>query len=319
MNIFKRLFSKKEKNYTKEDIALEVSKYLFEQKQNETYKTSIQLRLVNEKPSRSCTVDTIEKFIAKKNTIEGIIRYELLIRWISEDSSKMNMIQTKIDLVNNSINIKYENNENIDFTESKVNEIKNIIQSMGITPTIEEKIKEEPKFELISLGILGEYNIYDINYETTDSITKEQEYKKIKEIITNLKNNINKINNSLFYEIHSNLDCVVANLWEDESFNKIIDVTKLPQEFSNLSNEDKHKTLFDFNENVTKENIIQITKLEKPFWNIENIKSDLIIKNVKIEEQYNKLIIEFNGILNCFIAYVEIDTNNYEITNFDPS
>lgn len=319
MNIFKNLFKKENKSYTNEDIALEISKYLFTQEKNEKYKTSIQLRLVNEKSSKSCTVDSIEKFIERKNTIEGIIRYELLIRWISEDASKTNMIQTKIDLINNIISIKYENNENLDFIVTKVIEIKNIIQNMGITPNIEEKIKEEPKIELISLGILGEYNIYDINYETPNNITKEQEYQKIKEVMEGFKNNINQINNSLFYEIHSSLDCVVANLWEDKSFNKIIEIDKLPQEFNELSSEEKHKILFNFSENITKENIIEITNKEKSFWNIDNIKNDLIIKNVKIEEEYNNLIIEFSGILNCFIAYVEIDTNNYKITNFDPS
>lgn len=319
MNIFKKIFSKKEKNYTKDDIALEIIKYITNEPQTNMYKTSIQLRLVNEKPSKSCTVDSMEKFLERKNTIEGIISYELLIRWISENTSKTNMIQTKINLKNDIINIKYENNEKLDFMITKVNEIKNIIQNMGVTPTIEEKIKEEPKVELVSLGILGDYNIYDIEYETINQITKEQEYNKIKEVMEGFAKNIEKINNGLFYEIYSNLDCVVAPLWEDESFNKIINIEKLPQEFSEISEEEKHKILFDFNSEINKNNIIEITKIEKPFWNIENIKNDLIIKYVKIEEEYNEIIIEFNGILNCFIAYIEIDTNNYEITNFDPS
>lgn len=318
MNFLKNLFKKEIKSYTNKDIAIEISKYLLEQTKLTSYKTSIQLRLVNERASKSCTVDTLEKFIDKLNTIDGVIKYELLIRWINEDILKTNMIQTKIDLINNNIIIKYENNENLDFILIKVNEIKSIIENMGISPLIEEKIKKEPKVELISLGLLGEYNIYDINFKSIDNVTKEIEYKKKKDILRNLNDNINKINNNLFYEIHSNLECVVDNLWEDESFGKVIHLNKLPNEFNDATDEDKHKILFDYKEDITKENIIEKTKIEKPFWNIENIKNDLIIKNVIIEEEYNKIIIEFEGILNSFIAYVEINYNNYEITNFDP-
>ena len=183
MNILKKIFSKKDKTYTKEDITSEIIKYLFNLPEIDRYKKTIQLRLVNEKPSKSCTVDSIEKFQERKNTIEGIISYELLIRWISENTSKTNMIQTKIDLINDKINIKYENNENLDFIISKVNEIKSLVQNMGKTPSIEEKIKEEPKTELISLGILGDYNIYNIDYESKNKISKEEQYNKIKEII----------------------------------------------------------------------------------------------------------------------------------------
>lgn len=319
MGLFDKIFKKEEKEYTNHDIVLEIINYLSNQITDNTYKVNLQLRIVNEKPSRSCTITDIDKFKERMNTIDGTVSYELLIRWITDNPSNMNMIQTKIDLMSNNVTIKYENNDNLNFINTKVDEIKKIIENMKVIPTIEEKIKVEPKVELISLGILGNYDIYEIEYKTNQEITKEQEYQKIKEVINGFTNNIDKINNNLFYEIHSNLDCVVGNLWEEESFSKIIDIDKLPQEYENATDEEKHAILFDFSKEITKDNIIEITNQEKPFWNINNIKNDLRIKNVIIEEEYNKLMIEFDGILNSFIAYLEIDySNNYEITNFDP-
>ena len=120
----------------------------------------------------------LNKFLNKIDFIDDVIRYELLIRFISEDVSKMNLIQIKIDLVNDSIIIKYENNEKLSFILENVNLLKDKIFSMGFVSVVEEKLIKEEKSETISLGILGEYDLYNINY-VSDNDDKEK-YNKIK-------------------------------------------------------------------------------------------------------------------------------------------
>ena len=168
--------------------------------------------------------------------------------------------------------------------------------------------------EKIYLGILGEYPIEDVECDA-DFDSDEEYYGFIRDTFAKYSENMERLDDTLLYNMYKALYDCEYTLWEKEEFKKIIDEDKLPDGFWNMSEEEKTKVLygFEFDENDAKEKITN----HLPFINLLKLKDDLEIHNVTIEQDYGEIYIEFFGICNFFTAMVTVDyENGFEVKAF---
>ena len=202
---------------------------------------------------------------------------------------------------------------------------KNNVTPKNIESLIEEKSKkiakiniverDKPKREFADFGILGEFELNDIQYKTNKKLTEEQKQIEKLKILNGYKENLEEINKKIFSNIIYHLECTDYNIWEYDSFDKIINKEKLPDNFNSLSNEQKRKILY-FVDYEFGDKIQEI----KTVWNINNLKDDITITNIVIDANYKHIDIEFNGVCDFFVAYISINyAEDYQIKQFDPS
>lgn len=170
----------------------------------------------------------------------------------------------------------------------------------------------------IDLGILGKYEIEDVVCEK--EFDSDEEYDAfIKKLFDDYKNNIVHIDNDILFEIYSHLQCCGYPLWEFQgNFKRIVDEEKLPNDFWEITDDEKEEVLYGFEFN--KDNILENIKNNIPFFNVEKLKNDIKITNVNIDGELDNIYIEFEGICNCFYAMIEMNYgNNFKIIDFHAS
>ena len=172
---------------------------------------------------------------------------------------------------------------------------------------------------MVDFGILGFFNYKYIEYQTNSELSNEEYDKKIRSVLDKYHNNIELVNKRIFYNLHEQMSMTDVAIWDDESFNKIFNVELLPNNFNLLSHEEKNDLFYLFDK-LDENELWDKIQLEKPFWNLSKLKDDIRITCVVINEEFESISIEFNGVCNFFVAIVEMKyNNNFEITNFDPS
>lgn len=171
--------------------------------------------------------------------------------------------------------------------------------------------------EMLDLGVLGQYPIKYVGCEC--GIESDDEYYEfIRKFFETYTENIEKINDSIIYEIYDALTACGYPLWEEEEFRKIISEEELPVGFYNMSDEVKNKIFYGFD--YTKENLKQKLKENIPFLKIEKLKDDISVTNVVIKLEYKELYIEFFGLCSFFTAMITLKyEDNFEVSEFSPS
>ncbi len=168
--------------------------------------------------------------------------------------------------------------------------------------------------EIINLGILGDYSLEDVVCDS-DFDTDEEYFTFIRDVLKKYNDNIELIDRKLLYRIYNELSACGFPIWEEDNFDKIIDEDKLPKGFNSMSDEEKKKLFYDFE--ITEDNIKDAILNNIPFFNIGKLKNDIRVHNVNINEKYNEISIEFDGICDFFSAMVTFKyDDSFRISEF---
>ena len=171
--------------------------------------------------------------------------------------------------------------------------------------------------EEVNLGILGKYSLEDVVCDS-DFDSDEEYFNFIKEVLNLYNDNIELIDRRLLFRMYDELSACEFPIWNEDGFNKMIDEDKLPENFQNMTDEEKSSLFYDFE--INEDNIEEALSNNVPFINIDKLKDDIIIRNVNIHKDYNKISIEFDGICDFFCAMVTFKyDDDFRISEFHAS
>lgn len=169
----------------------------------------------------------------------------------------------------------------------------------------------------VNLGILGKYPLEYVGCDS-DFDSDEEYFEFIKEILKLYNDNIELANRKLLFAMYDALSACGFPLWKENEFKKIIDEDKLPENFQNMTDEEKSKLFYDFE--INEDNIKEALSNNVPFINIDKLKYDINVHNVNIDKEYKEISIEFFGICNFFCAMVTFKyDDNFKISDFHVS
>ena len=317
-----------EKFNERDKLAIEVAKSLYDLykslEKDKKQKIYFILRIKDMDISKSCRIEDIEQFIQKIKEKSTIVGFELSTSWVNgndiiEEYNDKNKITVKISNEDTVI-IDYQCEIPDVMFDDTLKNIENIIKDTSKKIAKLNIVKRhKPKREMVDFGILGKYQLNYIGYETEEEITEEQVETEKRKIMSDYNKHLDEINKKIFYEIYDQLSNTDYKIWEDEAFEKIINKEKLPNSFNDLSDEQKREILY-LNDEYTYLELWEKIQETKSFWNLNNIKDDVVITNVMIDADRRNISIEFNGICNSFVAYIRLSyDNNYEIEEFNPN
>lgn len=168
--------------------------------------------------------------------------------------------------------------------------------------------------EEINLGILGNYPLENVVCDS-DFDSDEEYFAYIKEVLKKYNDNIELIDRKLLYRMYNELSDCEFYLWDESDFNKIIDEDKLPENFYNMSDEEKLALFYDYE--INEDNIKEVLSSNVPFFNIDKLKDDIRVHNVNIRKEYNEISIEFDGVCDFFAAMIVFKyDDNFRISEF---
>lgn len=171
--------------------------------------------------------------------------------------------------------------------------------------------------EEVNLGILGNYSLEDVVCDSDFDSDKEY-FDFIKDVLKKYNDNIELVDRKLLYRMYDELSACGFPIWEESDFNKIIDEDKLPENFSNMSEEEKSNLFYGFE--INEDNIKDALSSNVPFFNIDKLKDDIRVRNVNIKKEYNEISIEFDGVCDFFVAMVVFKyDDNFRIREFHAS
>lgn len=169
----------------------------------------------------------------------------------------------------------------------------------------------------VSLGILGKYSLKDVGCDS-DFDSDEEYFEFVKKILKLYNDNIELTNRRLLFRMYDALSSCRFPLWKENGFKKIIDEDKLPENFQNMTDEEKSKLFYGFE--INEDNIKEALSNNVPFINIDKLKYDIVVQNVNISKKFNEISIEFDGICNFFYAMVTFKyDDNFKISDFHVS
>ncbi len=317
-----------DEEYSMNDVAIEIAgiiKSLYNTMKHENKRAYLRFRILDEKASKNATVEDYDVFLYRVNNKPTNIGYEISTAWIageepSHDYNDIDRIVVKISkekLV--KVNFQYEKDYDLfirvkdmilDKLQNKFQvevELKNVERIKPVKATFLETKDTSKK---VSFGILGEYN-----YDYVETIP---ETANLDDLVNSLNKNMITFNQQVFHAIHSDLVATAVNIWDDEDFNKFIDVPKLPNDFFELP-EDAQREILYCDDTLDYKTLWQEIN-NKSFWNLSNISKTIEITNVIFDTTSKTITIEFNGFCGVYTALIEIEyENNYTVSNFDPA
>lgn len=306
----------------RDNLAIEVAKALhtlyesLEKKENK--KLYYMLRIIDKEIAKSCGIEDIKLFIKKIRSSKTIKSYELSTACINTNDDK-DKITVKIS-DENIVEIDYQSEIRDANFEETLRNIENIIKvNTNKISKINIIKSDKHQIENVDFGILGNYQLHRIEYKTNAKLSKSEIENEKRKIINDYNKNLDEINKKIFYKIYDELKMTDYNLWEHETFEKIINRAMLPKDFDDLDEKQKRDILY-FKDNYNYQELWKKINEEKMFWNLDNIKNDVVITNVIIDADYKNICMEFYGICDFFVAYIELNyEKNYTIEQFDPS
>ena len=171
--------------------------------------------------------------------------------------------------------------------------------------------------EEVNLGVLGSFPLEDVICDS-DFDSDDEFFDFIKHILQLFNDNIELIDRRLLFRMYDVLSSCRFAFWEKDGFNKIIDDSKLPENFQNMSNEEKSKIFYGFE--INEDNIKEALSSNVPFICIDKLKNDIRVHNVTINKDFSEISIEFEGICDFFNAMVTFKyDDNFRISEFHAS
>lgn len=169
----------------------------------------------------------------------------------------------------------------------------------------------------VSLGILGKYPLEDVVCDS-DFDSDDEYFEFVKNILNLYNDNIELVNRKLLFKMYDALSACSFPIWKENEFKKIIDEDKLPENFQNMTDEEKSKLFYGFE--IKEDNIKETLSDNVPFINIDKLKYDIVVRNVNINKNFKEISIEFDGICNFFYAMVTFKyDDNFKISDFHVS
>ena len=92
--------------------------------------------------------------------------------------------------------------------------------------------------EEVNLGVLGSFPLEDVICDS-DFDSDDEFFDFIKHILQLFNDNIELIDRRLLFRMYDVLSSCRFAFWEKDGFNKIIDDSKLPENFQNMPNEEQ--------------------------------------------------------------------------------
>lgn len=155
----------------------------------------------------------------------------------------------------------------------------------------------------INLGVIEKIDILHNMYIETDNKVDEEEISiKIIEIFNKIKDNIEKLNNYITYNLFKYLKEMEYDIWNDSIFNKNINFTLIPENYISLSNNEKNNIFYSLE--VNESNAYTIIQNEMPFLNFVCKCSD-----VRLDIDRNIIRITLNWTPNDVNYIISFDDN----------
>lgn len=312
---------------SKDEIAIDISTILYElynklnnNKENDE-KIYFSPSIKDVSILKNCTPDTVEmlkKIISERDSIVKYVLSTSVVKGIDVEEEYNN--KNKITVIisdEDIITLKYQ----YEFVEEKFNETLQIIKKY-LSEQTDKIVKEElikrdkPIREQLYFGILGNYQLNYINYYDEEGYTREQINKKIKNIMKKFKENIDSINNKIFMKIY-NIDLLGEPIWEEDFFEQIINQDKLPDNFNDLSEEEKSDVLYEISK-LDEKDFENISNNNLKLFNFKEIEKTAKIYNVTIEPEYKKMSIEFHFLNEYMSPMIVLNYNkDFEIQDYE--
>ena len=315
-----------EKDGTVENCIFKVAEILYELYLNlidrgQNYKLYYRPAIKCQNPAHNCGPGTFDSFKEQCFKKDDIFNFTLSTSCIigEDEENEYNdwcKIAVVFDMNKDVIEIHYLKEFKNELFDETINKIKDTLK--GQKTKFNNKKRKKTIREKIDIGVLGEYYLND--FQTKEYFDNKDGYNRFfKRVMKNYAKNINLINNKIIYEIYDELHATRFPLWKYDEFYKIIDEDKLPNDFENMTDEEKSNLIykkFDYNE----KNVIEKLKENVPFFNVDKFKNDILITNITIDKKPKEIAIDFKGISDFFVAAIILDYGKkYEIIEFSAS
>ena len=284
----------------RDQIAIEITTILFnlysklKENKKENEKVYFSPSIKDKDILKNCTPESVEFFKKVVEERDSIVKFVLSTSVVQgldveeeyNDKNKITVIISDDEM----IKVKYQNefvNEEFDTNDTD--------------KTLNEELIErnKPVREQVNFGILGNYQLSRINYYDDNGYTNEEIDKKIKNIMKKFNENIDNINNQIFMKLY-NVDLVGEPIWDEDFFEEIVYKDKLPENFDDLSEEEKIEVLYKIDQ-LTEEDFENINDNNLALFNFEKIQETAKIYNVTFEPEYKKISIEVH-LLNGYMS-----------------
>lgn len=305
----------------KEDICSvieEMKKLAQKLEENKYYSTFFYLE-VNKENNSLLKLSKLEDFFEEAEKTDSVgIKISTFLKYGYDDIARVNVI---FDFKKQEYEIRLNKGIEYELFKETFEKVKSILEKQNkykVNVVGKKYNVEESDFDLVNVGFLGDYLIKWIGYESDneeDDENTEIINTKIKEVMNMYSENKDRINHKILFEMFKALKDTGADIWNEKSFEKIIDMDLLPENFEQMEEDEKKELFYGFD--FSEKNIIEMLNEKLPFLNIDKFKEDIKIGNIVIEEYSESIFIEFEGFCDFFTAYVEMKySNNFEIESF---